>query len=416
MLIVAALTSLFLDVDVVVAGARVRPFDGLVLMMLLHLLFVRGVSIRIPFGLILCGLFFLMHAASAVALGPANFLREGIQVAVVFVFALYVYNMLEPDCLPRLLVVFTVLVILVMAYNVLWHVLHGYNTGWKRLNAPKAAFLFSCMMLSYYALKDREGSHRGTLVATIAFLLLLPLFLLSGERKALVFFMICSCIYLVRTKPFLRPAGWLAILAASLITLPIIPDLLTIPYVSHQVTSMLSPLATSGLQIYSSGEYFSESLSNAQRVFAAEQGWLLLLQHPIVGIGTNGYQEIIKADFPYLPPVMRNSIHSEFLRVLVENGAVGILAYCMPLIRSGSFVALHTTSTSSSDGRLLLVVGAFILLSMESSGSILMVLYVVIGILPDLVRRFAVMQKSEIRCFSEPVIVASTNPSAGRGS
>jgi hypothetical protein len=63
--IIAAVPSLLLRLSVPVAGAKLRPFDGLVLAMLLHLLFVGGLNIRLPFGWLLCGLFFLVHATSA---------------------------------------------------------------------------------------------------------------------------------------------------------------------------------------------------------------------------------------------------------------------------------------------------------------------------------------------------------------
>ena len=400
-LIITAVSSLFLQFSVLVAGAKLRPFDGLVLAMLFHLLFVRDLNIKLPLGLLLCGVFFLVHAASALTIGPGNFLREAIQVCVVFVFGLYVYNMVDANLLRRGLPVLTAIILAVMAYNILWHVTHDYMTGWKRLDAPKMAFLFSTMLLTYYALKHQTEPSRGTLAATMVSPLMLPILLLSGERKALLFFLICGLLYLVHAKPFIRPAGWLAIFGALAIAIALAPSLLEISYVEKQVESILAPISTAELWIYSPSEYFAESLSNAQRVFATKIGLELFIQSPITGVGTNAYQEIVWARFSYLPPVMVNSIHSEFLRVLVENGVVGLLLFCLPLVRAVSFILVskaRNTLPLGWEGCLLFVTGALILISMESSGTKLLVLYVLVGILPDLARRASV----EVRRWSEP--------------
>jgi hypothetical protein len=392
-LIITAVSSLFLQFSVLVSGAKLRPFDGLVFAMLLHLLFVRGLNIKLPLGLLLCGVFFLLHAASALTLGPGNFLREAIQVCVVFVFGIYGYNMVDATLLRRGLPVLTAIILAVMAYNILWHVTHGYMTGWKRLDAPKMAFLFSTMLLTYYALKHQTEPGRGTLAATTVLPLMLPILLLSGERKALLFFLICGLLYLVHAKPFIRPTSWLAIFGALAIAMLLAPSLLEIPYVEKQVESILAPISTAKMWIYSPSEYFAESLSNAQRVFATKIGLELFLQGPITGVGTNAYQEIVRARFSYLPPVMVNSIHSEFLRVLVENGVVGLLLFCLPLVRAVSFILVSKARNMLPlgwEGCLLFVAGSLILISMESSGTKLLVLYLLAGILPDLARRASV--------------------------
>jgi O-Antigen ligase len=260
-------------------------------------------------------------------------------------------------------------------------------TGWKRLDAPKMAFLFSTMLLTYYALKHQTEPGRGTLAATTVLPLMLPILLLSGERKALLFFLICGLFYLVHAKFFIRPNSWLAILGAMAIAMLLAPSILEIPYVEKQVESILAPISTAQMQIYSSSEYFAESLSNAQRVFATKIGFELLLRSPITGVGTNAYQEIVRARFSYLPPVMMSSIHSEFLRVLVENGVVGLLLFCLPLIRVVSFILVSKARIMLPlgwKGCVLFVAGSLILISMESSGTKLLVLYVLAGILPDL--------------------------------
>jgi hypothetical protein len=172
--------------------------------------------------------------------------------------------------------------------------------------------------------------------------------------------------------------------------MPLIPTLLAVPYVEQQVESIFAPVSSAELRIYSPSEYFAKSLSNAQRMFATNVGLELFFQSPITGVGTNAYQEIVRVRFSYLPPVMVNSIHSEFLRVLVENGVVGLIAFCLPLLRAVFFIVIFKARNTVSvrwEGCLLLVVGSLILIAMESSGTKLLVPYMLVAILPDLARR-----------------------------
>ena len=50
-----------------------------------------------------------------------------------------------------------------MLYNIFWHLGHGHYVGWKRIDAPKLAFLFLPVLLTYFAMKHREapGPARG---------------------------------------------------------------------------------------------------------------------------------------------------------------------------------------------------------------------------------------------------------------
>jgi O-Antigen ligase len=391
MLVVAALASLFLNLELIVWGVKLRPFDAIVLLMLFHLALTRGLAQRLPLGLVLCGLFFTVQATSASMLGAGNFLREAIQVGVVFVFGAHLYNSLTAEQLRRLLPPFAVLIFVVMLYNILWHLDHGYYTGWKRLDAPKMAFLFLPVLLTYFAFKHCEVPSQGTRLAALLLPCMLPILLLSGERKALLFYLICCLVYVLKTRMLIRPTGMLAIFTAGFITLASLPPLLEIPYIAKQVDSMLAPFSTAEIRIYSSGEYVSESLSNAQRVFATRVGLQMFWDNPLIGVGTNGYERIVTERFAHLPPFLVSGIHSEFLRTLVENGVVGLLAFVLPLLRTVHFAFFGGPGLGKAEwcGSLLFLAAVMILLAIEGSGTKLMVPYVMIATLPDLVRRLA---------------------------
>jgi hypothetical protein len=358
--------------------------------MFLHLALTRGLAVRLPLGLLLCGVFFTVQAVSASMLGPGNFLREGIQAGVVLIFGLHFYNSLTAEQLRRLLPLFTAILFAIMLYNIGWHLQNGYYTGWKRLDTPKMTFLFLPVLLTYFAMKHREAPSVGARLALFLFPAMLPILMLSGERKALLFYLICCLVYVLKTRMLIRPTGMFAIFTIALATVASLPLLLEIPYVARQIDSMLAPFSTAEVRFYSSGEYLAESLSNAQRAFATRLGWQMFLDNPLVGVGTSGYQRIVTEQFAYLPPILFKSIHSEFLRTLVENGLLGFLAFALPLARTLYFAIF---SGGPGLGRaewcacVLFITAVMILLAFESTGTKLMVPYVIIGMLPDLVRR-----------------------------
>ena len=79
--------------------------------------------------------------------------------------------------LRRLLPTFAVILFVVMSYNILWHLNQGYYTGWKHLDAPKMAFLFLPVLLTYFAMIPREPMSTCTRLAT---------FVLPTDRKSVV--------------------------------------------------------------------------------------------------------------------------------------------------------------------------------------------------------------------------------------
>jgi O-antigen ligase len=69
------------------------------------------------------------------------------------------------------------------------------------------------------------------------------------------------------------------------------------------------------------------SLSDSQRVFAFHVGSEMLEERWLLGVGTNAYRSRVLEAYGYAPDYVLLSIHGEFWRVLVENGAIGLLLY-----------------------------------------------------------------------------------------
>ena len=78
------------------------------------------------------------------------------------------------------------------------------------------------------------------------------------------------------------------------------------------------------------GRYLpGDTPSDVQRAFARHVSRELFVEHPLFGVGTNQYLEIVGETFPNLPKELRLEIHGEFQRILTENGLVGLSLYLL---------------------------------------------------------------------------------------
>jgi hypothetical protein len=104
------------------------------------------------------------------------------------------------------------------------------------------------------------------------------------------------------------------------------------------------------------------------------------------------YHRIVTEQFAHLPAFLVKGIHSESLRALVENGLLGLLAFVLALLRTVHFAILSGGSGLAKTewcGYQLFLAAALILLAVKSSGTKLLVPYVIVAFLRDLVRRLA---------------------------
>ena len=70
-------------------------------------------------------------------------------------------------------------------------------------------------------------------------------------------------------------------------------------------------------------------LQNLQRIFVFNFSKELFFENPIIGLGTNNFVPTLEYRYPQLPYFLSGGIHSEFLRILIENGLVGLFFYLM---------------------------------------------------------------------------------------
>ena len=164
---------------------------------------------------------------------------------------------------------------------------------------------------------------------------------------------------------------------------------------SRQISSVVDPADAGDFSTaIATGEAArGDSRSNAQRAFAASLARTLIADHLVFGIGTNQYERIVEERFAFVPEFLRNGIHGEFLRVLTENGLVGLVAYLGVWL----FAAVRTrgvlmraaeqrllTPAQASLLQLIAFVPGLIYVAFEASGTHSLVVLIVLSLYADL--------------------------------
>lgn len=315
-----ALASLFTPIVFGTPLGKFRPFDAMALLCLLIMLpqMVR-VGPRLPRWSLFHLAFIVGHVLSAAFVSTQNGLREGLQVASVLMFASALATYLHTRPAPRLMGLLWWMVAVVGALAVVWHLQHGYFTGWKQLDESRAFFVFLPVLVAAAAASRASFSTLSMLsLAAGAGVLIL----MSGERKALYTLVLLLAAWFGMVNP--RTLG---VVFAAVVVAPLIATLDQSGYVAKQISTIFAGEKYQDFWQFTATDLPS-SMSDAQRQFAVQTGMELLAKNPLFGIGTNQYLIRVNAEYGGLPFYLRLGIHGEFLRVLVENGVIGFALYC----------------------------------------------------------------------------------------
>ena len=365
---------------------QLRPFDAIAVLLFLLVLRQRALLRQVGAGLLFLVPYFLWHVLSAFMVGTSNGLREELQIGLVAIFAFSVAVSIDRINYPKVARYVLIGLSIVMAYSIIWHISNGYWTGWKRLNDPKAAFTFLPMVVSMLILFTDASKRRKYWFMWAA---LAVVIVMSGERKALLIFSLLT-ISLFSSGRLLQTAPTII---AGYALLAFIASVTTDPYLSRQLNTFVN-LGDS----YQSYESLAQgdapiSLSNAQRIFALHVSQDMLSKHPVVGVGTNAYVDLVRAQFACLPSYMTLGIHSEFLRILTENGIIGIVLYLlvwiMSLIRLMRVARKFVTAKIISEFQAKILptmsfLPCLFYVAFEASGTHSFVVLIFISLLPEL--------------------------------
>ena len=389
-LLALAVLSLMLPIRMETGFILVRPFEFLIALgMLGWPLIAARRGVRVPVGLLLLLPYFAWHVASATVGGPRNTAREGLQVLVVILFAFLLAQEAPRLDLKRLSWRLLVGMAAIAAGTILWHFAHGYLVGWKQLPDPRLAFVFLPVLLAGLIL-FAEPERRRTLQFVWAGTL--PLLVFSGERKALVIYLILTALLFARGRLALIAPGLAAAFAGLLLLSTVVEN----PYLQRQIRTLVDPGGTGNYEyVLATGQYLpGDTPSDVQRAFSLHVSSQMLAEHPLLGVGTNHYQPIVAETYPNAPAELRLAIHGEFQRILTENGLVGLSLYLLIWVAAwarlsrvlrGALEHDRLTRTQVRVLPLLLFIPLALFVGTEASGTRAFIGVILISLLPELV-------------------------------
>jgi hypothetical protein len=368
----------------------VRPFEFLIALgMLGWPLIAARRGVRVPTGLLLLLPYLTWHVVSASVGGPRNTVREALQVFVVTMFAFLVAQEASRLDMKRLSRRLLLGIGAIALGTIVWHVAHGYWVGWKQIPDPRLSFVFLPVVLAGLILFAEAEKRRSLHFVWVA---LFPVLLMSGERKALVVYLILSVLLFARGRlALIAPA-----LAAAFVGLLLLSTVVENPYLQRQIRTLVDPGGTGNYEyVLATGRYLpGDTPSDVQRAFALHVSSQMFAEHPLFGVGTNQYEAIVRETYPNAPKDMLLAIHGEFQRILTENGLVGFSLYL--LIWAAAWVRLSRVLRGALDrGRLtrvqarvlplLLFIPLALFVGTEASGTRAFIGVIIISLLPELV-------------------------------
>jgi hypothetical protein len=390
-LLAITVLSLMLPIRMETGLILVRPFEFLIALgMLAWPLIAARRGVRVPVGLLLLLPYFLWHVASAMVGGPRNTMREALQVLVVTMFAFLLAQEAPRLDLKRLSRRLLLGMAAIAAGSILWHIARGYWVGWKQLPDPRLAFVFLPLLLAGLILFAEVEKRRRLHFVWAG---MLPVLIMSGERKALVIYLILTALLFARGRlALIAPA-----VAAAFVGLLLLSTVVENPYLQKQIRTLVEPGGTGNYEyVLATGRYLpGDTPSDVQRAFALHVSGQMFAEHPFIGVGTNQYLELVSETFPSLPEALRLEIHGEFQRILTENGLVGFSFYLLIWVAAWARLCrvLHgaadrgrLTSTQMRVLPLLLFIPLALFVGTEASGTRAFVGAIVISLLPELVR------------------------------
>jgi hypothetical protein len=390
-LLTFAILSLFVPIRLKTGLVLLRPFEMLTLLVIIAgFLTGRWRHVSFPAGFLLLLPFFCWHVASAFTSSAQNGLRELLQISAVTALAFALAQEVGRISIAKAARVLFFGMGLILVYIIAWHLANGYWVGWKQLVDPKLVFTFLPVMLAGLLVFAGRTERR---ILWLAWSGLFPLLLVSGERKALLIYIFLTAALLMRG----RLATTVPAVGAGLLALLALSSVVDNPYLARQLQTLLNPASMGQYNhLLVTGEYAQgDTPSNVQRAFAFDLSRKLFAEHPVVGIGTNQFKNIIDTEFSNLPEELRLGIHGEFQRILTENGIIGLslyifiwLAAWFRLSRALSWALFHGL-IGAAQARLLplvLLIPCAFYVGTEASGTRAFVTLIVVSLLPELTR------------------------------
>lgn len=312
------LALFFVPVKIQAGGIALAPSDIASLLSLgLSALVVMESKTRkllhpcIGFVLLFTGYVFINGLLNRVPLMPL--ITETVQwVAILSLLGLlFAYGAFEDE---RVMVYFSYILFVICCLVAAWHFAQGYQSGFKLLGVSKYGFGLLCSLLYLYRDKIR-AFH-------ILMLIALVLLVLSQERKALLGFCLLFLLDQLFIKSLMRKTvsetyTWTILLTLSFAVLAAVS---ITSYVGFD--TLADQLEFTQEDILFANQSEARWVSNLHRKLLLANGFDILQQHPILGVGAKMLPSFMVNYFNYQELAIYT--HNFVLDTAIEYGLLGI--------------------------------------------------------------------------------------------
>ena len=398
---VILILSLFVHIRFYTPLVIIRPFDLLTVFVFLFFYFKRNKNIKnLNPGYYYLLPYLIFHSFSASFISTENLLRETIQIIIILMFA-FIVSEVKLKIEYKKVIFYLLIGSAVLIFTViLWHLMNNIWTGWKRLPDSRILYtVFSVFLFAYLNMVDQNKINKFNVNFIFIFFFIILLF--SGERKALLVFLFLFLMHYGYGSPLKIVIGFVS----AYLIIFFLSNTIENEYISRMLISILQITEPGDVDSIIQGAIPKDiiSYSNLQRAYIFEFSKELILENPILGIGTNNFFSTVRDEFYYLPNMWIQGIHNEFLRVLVENGLVGLFFYLMIWYKSWTstrkiLITAKINRRVENRQYIFLLYSVYltsaIYVGTEASANRSFIILVLISILPDYLNHYFDLKKN----------------------
>ncbi|MFZ6043129.1 O-antigen ligase family protein [Vibrio natriegens] len=295
----------------------------------------------IGFVLLFTGYVFINGLLNRVPLMPL--ITETVQwVAILSLLGLlFAYGAFEDE---RVMVYFSYILFVICCLVAAWHFAQGYQSGFKLLGVSKYGFGLLCSLLYLY--RDKVRAFH------ILMLIALVLLVLSQERKALLGFCLLFLLDQLFIKSLMRKTvsetyTWTILLTLSFAVMAAVS---ITSYVGFD--TLADQLEFTQEDILFANQSEARWVSNLHRKLLLANGFDILQQHPIFGVGAKMLPSFMVNYFNYQELAIYT--HNFVLDTAIEYGLLGIA-----LLFGGYFFFIKFCFYSLNENRKSLLLAAY---------------------------------------------------------
>ncbi len=323
--------TLFFDLDFELSFVRLRILDfclvGVGVLMILSAGRMKTMHNGAALSLYVLIIYILVNGLFKVS--AASIVKEIIQlIEYIFLMHLIAEATREPEKRKEFINILFWGTGIIAFSSMMYNVAGGKYANYKNLDAPKHSFAFFALLAVIRLFSSQKKSVFQFGIVLVALMMLL----LSGERKGWAGFLAGSAVFTflqIRSSNSLKnirtiTTFFVLVGVVGLLTVLVLIAMPQFHYLDRQLTSLsdVSNMFSGKSNDYASG-------SDEERVFMLNFGIRLFQKYPVSGIGIDEFHTYIAQETHGL---IKHDAHNFYLKMLVENGAIGLSLFLLPLL------------------------------------------------------------------------------------